>query len=329
MFWTLELRKALWTSDLKIEELNADEVHEIERWMKADRKWSFLRGSESLADAVRRDSETLRLLGITHEEIANRLASLINQFHYSCVKARICSGEEIQQVERRGALIEDRYFISVVEELDCQHTQPCYFEILRNLHSVQELTDMAKKQGINEESSRRLAEAQYLKRAELGSASSTYRIVDVQKKNWHGSNPSMEFAAVMIHSIRAHCFFGGPKARMRLDPEQLVRFLGLQPGIEYSPGRQELSVWFRVAHTISFSDDLFGSGLARKYGERIALQQGLMAYVWVKDGVILSEKHVRLEKPLMINDDLVDLQGNEIQPGQTVIRHQTLFFDIG
>ncbi len=329
MFWTLGLRKASIRSDFKIEELNADEIHEIEHWMKADRKWRFLQENENLVEVIHGDSETLGRLGITHEEIANRLASLINQFHYNCVKARLYSGEEIQQVERKGALIEDRYFISVVEELEYCHRQPCYFEILRNLYSLQEHIGTAREVGISEEDCKMLAKSQYLKKAERSSASATYKIVDLRKKNWHGSNPLVEFAAVMIHSIRDHHFFGGPKARMRIDPEKLVGFLGLETDKEYSPSRQELSIWFRVAHTPSLTDDYYHSGLTRKYGERIGLQDGLTAYIWVKDGVILSEKHVKLEKPLVIHDDLVDLQGNEIQLGQTVIRHQMMFFDIG
>ena len=207
--------------DYKVQELNADEIHEIEYWMKADRKWKFLEENENLVEIVNKDSETLERLGIKHEEAASRLASLINQFHCTCVKTRIHSGEKIQQVEKKGALIEDRYLITVIEELEYMDRQPCYFELLNNLHPLKELAEMNRRAGVSEALCVPLARKHYLEQAQHRTASATYRIVDLHEKKRRFSNPSLEFAAVMIHSIRAHHFFGGPKARMRIDPKKL------------------------------------------------------------------------------------------------------------
>jgi hypothetical protein len=323
------LTKALARFRSKVEELNADQVHEIEYWMKTDNKWRFLRESESLVEVVGRDSATLSRLGISHEEVANRLASLINQFHYNCVKTRIYSGEAIQQVEKIGTVIEGRYFINVIDELGYMDRQPCYFEILNNAHSLEELIKMNREAGVSEELCKPLARKQYLKRAQHTTASATYRIVDLRRKKRLFFSSSLEFAAVMIHSIRAHHFFGGPGTRMRVDPKKLVEFLQLESGKVYSPNTQELSVWSGVDHTSSLVDDCRESALARKFGFRVALQDGLTAYLWVNEGVILSENHIKLEKPLVINDVLVDLHGNEVQSGQTIIHYETMFFDIG
>jgi hypothetical protein len=109
--------RAWMRSDLKIEGMTTNEICETEEWMKLDRKWQFLQSNESLVEVVCEDAETLERLGIATEQVANRLASLINLFHYNCVKTRIHTGEEIQQIEKRGTLIEDRYFVRVIEKI--------------------------------------------------------------------------------------------------------------------------------------------------------------------------------------------------------------------
>jgi hypothetical protein len=315
--------------DLRFEDLTADEISEIQMWMRADRRWQYLRENESLVEIVRRDNETLENLGVKPEQIANRLASLINQFHRDSVVQRIRSGEAIQQVEKRGRPLEDRYFVSVVDDLEYMERQPCYFELLNSPHTLEEFVEINNKEGIPERYCRGFARSQYLGYAKHPTASATYKIVNLKKKKRLFRNASLEFAAVMIHSIRDHHFFGGPKAQMRVDPRRLVGFLEIEPGKEYSPNRQELDIWYPFAHTPSLVEDRDNSVLIRKYGERTLLQKGLTVYVWVREGVIVCEDDVSVKEPLVVNDVPVDLRGNRVKAGQTIIQLDHMFFDIG
>jgi hypothetical protein len=311
---------------LKIEAMAADEIREVERLMKRGGKWQFLNEDESLVETIEEDADTLRSMKITPVQIANKLASLINLFHFNCVRARIYSGETIQEVEKRGMLIANRYFVRVIEELEYMERQPCYFEICRNIYSFEELAESNKRAGVEENLLRELTMQQYLNETKHHTASATYEIVDMRSIIF---GRSLKFAAVMIHSIRDHHFFGGPKTRMRIDPKRVIKFLHLKPGEEYSPCRKQLDIWFRVDHTSSIIDDFNRSRLTRAFGDGIILQEGLVAYIWAQNGIVTSDRHLKFEQPLIINGVLVDLQGNEIHPGQTSLRHTTLFFDIG
>jgi hypothetical protein len=325
----LRRRTLFQASAVKVEDLTADEISEIQKWMRADRKWRYLRENENLAVTVRKDNETLESLGVKPEQIASRLASLINSFHHDSVVDRIRSGETIQRVEKRGRVIEDRYFVSVVDDLEYIERQPCYFELLNSPHSFEEFIEINMREGTPERYCKGLARKQYLDYANHRTASATYRIVDLQKKKRLFRNASLEFAAVMIHSIRDHHFFGGSNARMRVDPERLVEFLEMKPGREYTPNRQELDIWYPFTHTSSLTEDRNHSMFIRKHGERAFLQEGLTVYVWVKEAVIVCEDDVSIKEPLVVNDALVDLQGNKVEAGQTIVHLDRISFDIG
>jgi hypothetical protein len=145
--------------------------------------------------------------------------------------------------------------VSVVDDLEYMERQPCYFELLESPYSLEELIEINKKEGIPKRYCQGFARSQYLAYANNRTASATYKIVDLQKKKRLFRNASLEFAAIMIHSIRGHHFFGGPKARMRVDPKRLVEFLELEPEKEYSPNSQELDIWYPFAHTPSLAED--------------------------------------------------------------------------
>jgi len=299
----------------KIEELNPDQIEEIESWMKNDSDWQFLSTDESLVDIVREDLKTLRELDVTPKQIADRLESLTGQFHWYCYRNKLELGKEIQNLEKRGALVEGRYFVTVTEETD---EQPCFFEIVDRPFSHKRTKRIIEDQGLDDASAELLTRDQYLNYVKHY-GNSVYSITDDKQRKEIFSHPEIKFPDVLIHLIRNHHFFGGPKAPWNLDAEKTVNFLNLEPGKDYTPKKTRITLWQERGYNSSFSNDYLGSSHIMNYGQKKRLGNGMIAYIWDNQGVILSEKNIKFKEPPEIDSILIDLHKNEVKPGQTII----------
>ena len=145
-------------------------------------------------DVIERDEQTLRQTGISAQQIADRLESLVGQARY------------IQRTG--GALLTSEVVVEKffkVSRVGYRGSQDCPFEDTRGE-----------------------------KCQETGSE-------DFSVEHLHDQSV-LSFPALAIHLIRDHHFFEG-NVLYRVEPEQAIAVLGLEPGINYAPKRRTEAWW--------------------------------------------------------------------------------------
>lgn len=82
-----------------------------------------------------------------------------------------------------------------------------------------------------------------------------------------GDGTYVAFSGLIIHLVRDHHFFEG-SVKYRLDPQQVIKTLGIQTEYDYSPSYATEKVWKREKGTIQSYDELEG-------GDKLACQTAI------------------------------------------------------
>lgn len=187
-----------------IDDLSPEQIEQIEQnAQKGGFSVSgFLNSGERLKNIIERDDQTLKRLGITHAQIADRLESIIGK---------------AKRLEQLGLapVVEDSF---VVLETGFFGIQDCPF-INPNGEPCQNYT------------------------------SYDYSIENVN------NGISITFSGLIMHLVRDHHFFEG-SVSYRLDPEQVIKALDIQPGQDYSPKYVTEKIWRLEQGTTQNFDEL-------------------------------------------------------------------------
>lgn len=201
----------------------------------------FLSKNETFSQVYNQDQETLQRYGITCKQIGDRLETLrAKVFETSYLKINkmlVVSPEEQHQIDSilmplpsnvapndtnlyplrtpkyppsqfiSRVLIENRYIISYAVTMG---RQICPFDF--------DLTHSGKGP------------------CGTSGGSTDYVIYDIQTGN------SLRFSDLIIHLIKDHCFFEG-NVPYRVDPENAIKVLDIQPGVNYEPQYKTRYQW--------------------------------------------------------------------------------------
>jgi hypothetical protein len=184
---------------LYLKDLNPGQIAKIEARMRP-RQFSvkgFLGQTEGLREVVERDDATLKKHGITHEQIADRLESLVEQ-------AKQNEGDD---------LIEGKY---KVKSLHYRGVQTCPFYDIGDCGS----------------DNRDIFITKCNTKKPSGIKGMIQRVINPALRETEEID-RIEFPGLIMHLIRDHHFFEGDTP-YRLNPEDAIRVLEIKPGVDYS-----------------------------------------------------------------------------------------------
>lgn len=284
-----------------IDDLSVNQIIEIERRCKPGftSNFGFLSAEQDLRSVIEADSKTLQRLGITHEQIADKLESLILQAkreddifdrtanHYS---------DHNKAFERGYNVNSNRFVVACFYSMG---SQECPFFIQKNEREI--LT--------------------------CGRGSTDYKVTNT------GTGESIYFPGLMIHLVRDHHFFEGD-ATYRLDPNQAVKVLDLRSGVDYTPKFSEEVVW---QYHGSWSTYSIGKSAEATYKLAEETMQGIQPirieavefYLNRKTGfaVIKSQESKKLAMPVYLDGEFVST--TRISSGLSVLKHEKIKYCIG
>jgi hypothetical protein len=181
-------------------------------------KACFMCEGEIAQEIIQKDAAFLASVGITTEQIADRLQSIIDQDNYITYLKHPKRYQKIGDYDTR-CLVENFYVYS------CGYmgAQTCPFQN-KGLDDAYHGYSYGSYDFFifREEPSCR---------PHLDS----YRAADIKADLW--------FNTLLIHMIRDHGFFEGPHQTHRLEPSKVIDVLGIQPGINYKLPRESLWYW--------------------------------------------------------------------------------------
>jgi len=228
--------------------------------------WSaggFLSHKDKLLEVVERDSETLARLGITHDQVADRLESICGQAWRieSVLYSRGEHPEHHKNLTRPWIYVERKFG---VRDTAWMGLQTCPFKT---------------------------------RTEECGNTSRAS--VDVHLKNRDLGNERIDFPGLIIHLIRDHHFFEG-NTHYRLDPEEAVRVLELEPGVDYSPDWRTETLWHYTRAGNRPPEEFLREGDTgwKAYHEPEAVEEpvdGLKAYL--RDGICVVTAKGKIPRP--------------------------------
>ena len=271
-----------------IEDLSSEQIEAIENRMRPSQSSyvGFLGQNESLKEVIETDNKTLEKLGITYKQVADRLDSLMGQaIRFEKVSEE--SGGNCYKKIREGILIDG--FLRVIPE-QFRGSQECPF--------------------FNETVPSKDGEGTYYYTCGSG------RYDFIVKNEKQGT--AIKFPELMSHLVRAHHFFEG-NTRYRLNPEETVKVLELEPNTDYTPITKTESIWKCNSSTWNVDGDFLGSQeIIRNADEEFRVAWRARAYIKGDKGVIVSKRNLNLRKPLKINDAC--LRSTYISRGQQLIK---------
>ena len=185
---------------MRLQELSANQIAEIERRMRpgASSQGGFLANREQLAKVIARDEEACAKRGISPEQIADRLETLVGR------------------ADRRVSLalaIGDQDARSMIDGFMNDEGEGVSIEGFR----------------ITGHHFRGLQECPFSDECERSPyACANYTLIQLQ------SSRAITFPGLIFHLIRDHHFFEGD-VPYRLDPGRAIDALELRPGIDYAP----------------------------------------------------------------------------------------------
>lgn len=207
---------------LYIDRMPPEQIAVVERRMR-ERNFSgarFLGRRESLTARVRADAAVLRGLGITHEQLARRLAAIVRAANRAAeLRARNPEYQErMRQImeeeddaradelwsELNAVVVARRFSVVTVYFRGYQY---CPFDY-REHFTYEELPGIGR----------------FVSGGSIESCGQTD--CDVRVKNLD-SGSSIHFSGLIIHLIREHQFFEGEGLQYRLDPKKAAETLGL------------------------------------------------------------------------------------------------------
>lgn len=190
----------------------------------------FLDCKETLKNVIDKDNLTLQRLGITCEQIADRLTSIESQYH---------SLNNLIYEESKNT-ISDENKESKYLHRRCSEKNEWILKIESNL-----LVSCVGYMG---------AQVCPFRNQALGGNSGNYGSIDFTVKNTD-LNESFSFNTLLPHMIKTHQFFEGSVSH-RVDPETVIRVLNIKPGVAYAPKYKYMSEWFRDSsqNTLEWDD---------------------------------------------------------------------------
>lgn len=165
----------------------------------------FLGFDECLDDVISKDNETLRSLGLTHQQFADRLETLIQKAHRLMHDYR--GRDSYWKIVEKGLLVESKYHVSWKTYMGYQG---CPFGCADRAETL-EFRRMA------------LSDTDYI-------------------ISNNDTGESIFFSELHLHLIRDHLFFEG-NTKYRLDPETCARVLDINPGVVYTPSYMHKEYW--------------------------------------------------------------------------------------
>jgi hypothetical protein len=197
-------------------DLAEDRIGALEAQMRpgAASRAGFLGNSDRLIDVVTRDDETLRILGVTHEQIADRLESIVQQaWREDELSKRF---EELLDAEPsfsspHNALVEGCFCLYVAAYFGHQNCPVCTMRFANTKKPI---------------------------------VVHSYSSVDFTLTNRRRQS-KIWFPGLIIHLVRDHHFFEGD-TRYRLDPTDAVQVLEIVPGVDYSPRYDQERLWLHL-----------------------------------------------------------------------------------
>lgn len=213
--------------------LSPEEIVEIEKRMRPGvaSRAGFLGASESLLERLRTDDEWLRLRGITHEQIADRLETMIGLFLRAKALAPRGTVERMYEDAPRTFTIYGRLQMMGVPFAGFQE---CPFD-----------------------------PGGSTSRRSCGRGSSDFAIARLGSEKWI---PIPELA---IHLIRDHHFFEGDTP-YRVDPAAVVDLLEIRPNVRYTPKTVTEEIWDPL-HQTSMMDENAIAEVERTASSKIEL----------------------------------------------------------
>ncbi len=192
-----------------VEELPSRRIREIQSRMRRGgiSQSGFLSASDKLIKVVRNDSEELERRGITHEQIADRLETLVGQ-----------AARTVQLAHRRRA----REAQQGTHALWTRGVRMGRFEMARDSYMGYQECPFVNAAGVPCE--------------DLGLGDCNFILWN------HDAGLCLPFPGLAIHLIRDHHFFEGD-VHYRVKPAVACAVLQLDPGVDYSPRWATESLW--------------------------------------------------------------------------------------
>lgn len=172
----------------------------------------FLNAHERLLDVIRRDEAACQKLGVSLDQVADRLESIVVEAYRLAdlsSRAHPSSIDVLMAGDEAGIVVDDRFRVTGRHLLG---RQGCPFE---------------------DEASQRCKEARYasadftIENLRYGERSTLRHVESLFRR------PLLEFPGLAIHLIRDHHFFEG-SVRYRLAPRRAIAVLENQPGLDYT-----------------------------------------------------------------------------------------------
>jgi hypothetical protein len=221
-----------WYAGERLRALPPEQIRRIEERMRPGGKRGmrpsgvfsvsgFLAPGESLIARIEEDERTLHELGITPEQVADRLESLVGQ------------ASRMLNLAKRGELELDRKRMHKLSQPNPELLVAGHFLLTVTCYMGYQECPFEDEEG-------RLCR------------SALFGETDFCLRNTH-SGAVLDFPGLIIHLIRAHHFFEGT-IPYRVDPRTAVTVLELQPGVDYRPRYRRESVWHLNEGTGNTSD---------------------------------------------------------------------------
>lgn len=256
---------------LFIENLSSDQIATIEGRMRPSQYSAagFLGNQESLREVIEGDAKVLAELGITHKQVGDRLDSLMGQaFRQWNLASR--AGEDYYGARDKGALVDDFLRVFAVGWMGSQQC-PFFYETKPSEDGV----------------------GHYV--YNCGSGSHDFTVKNERQET------EIKFPQLMAHLVRDHKFFEG-NTGYRLNPEDAVKVLELQPGVDYTPKTETEVLWRSGSSTSDPDGDFCGSQEIMRSAERtVDIAPGAKLYLAGNKGLIVAREYVDLTKPLKID----------------------------
>ena len=182
-------------------------IEELEKRMRLGNysEVGFLGKEESLLDVVHTDEETIRKLGVTHVQIADRLEYFILRY--------VQGNADFFNPNKRltGQKLVDAYETFEMEGIDVDQL----YQIVGHTRRGYQLCPW----GDDTEPTTKI----YL----IPGGHHPYSNLEITVKN-NKSDESLSFPGLIVHLIKDHHFYEGKQSSYRVDPENAVRVLDIK-----------------------------------------------------------------------------------------------------
>jgi hypothetical protein len=175
----------------------------------------FIEPGEDIKEIIRKDEEYLESVGITKEQIADRLQSICDQCRY------IEYLKHPERTQKSGCVLVEDFSVS---QTIYYGAQDCPFKNYSLDPSYHGHSYGSRDVFINKSSENK------------NISFNSYDTATLDKCDiW--------FNTLLIHMIRQHGFFEGPNQKHRLEPKKVIEILGIKPNVDYILPTASIFLW--------------------------------------------------------------------------------------